>query len=134
MSPFSIRSQALVEPADLWATLLDWWRVDGVPAAPTARSVMPIVRQECDALRDRLCVVAGAERAIRTPAWYLRSGDEPELFAKPDDRWEVNDVTSRCQEVVEGLQEALRQYEQAISAGTAIELPPLGEVLRNGLE
>ncbi len=130
----AVRSQALVEPADLWATLLDWWRVDGVPAAPTARSVMPIVRQECDALRDRLCVVAGAERAIRTPAWYLRAGDEPELFAKPDDRWEVNDVTSRCQEVVEGLQEALRQYEQAISAGTAIELPPLGEVLRNGLE
>jgi len=130
----AVRSPALVEPADLWATLLDWWRVEGVPAAPTARSVMPIVRQECDALRDRLCVVAGAQRAIHTPAWYLRSGDVPELFAKPDDRWEVNNVTSRCQEAVEGLQEALRQYEQALVAGTAIELPPLGDVLRNGLE
>ena len=67
---------------------------------------------------DRLCLVAGAERAIRTPAWHFRGGDEPELFAKPDDRWEVNNVATRCPDVVEGLQEALRQYEGAISAGT----------------
>jgi arylsulfatase A-like enzyme len=130
----AVRSQALVEPSDLWATLLDWWRVEGVPAAPTARSLLPIVRQDAEVLRDRLCTASAAERAIRTPAWHLRAGDEPELFAKPDDRWEVNDVASRCPEVVEGLQEALRQYEQALSAGAVSELPPLGDVLLNGLE
>ena len=95
---------------------------------------MPIVRQAAEVLRDRLGIASGAERAIRTPAWYLRAGEEPELFAKPDDRWEVNDVASRCPEVVEGLQEALRQYEQAMSAGTVPELPPLGEILLNGME
>jgi arylsulfatase A-like enzyme len=130
----ALRSQGLTEPSDLWATLLDWWRVPDVPPSPTAKSLMPIVRGEAHSLRDRLCLAAGAERAIRTPAWHLRAADEPELFAKPDDRWEVNNVASRCPDVVEGLQEALQQYEQAISAGSAAALPPLGDVLLNGLE
>ena len=72
---------------------------------------MQLLRQETDALRDRLCLAGGdGQRTIRTPAWYLRSAGEPELFAKPDDRWEVNNVTCRCPEVVEGLQAALAQY------------------------
>jgi hypothetical protein len=130
----ALRSQALAEPSDLWATLLDWWHIQGVPASPTGRSVMPLVRGDADVLRDRLCLAAGAERALRTPAWHLRAGEEPELFAKPDDRWEVNNVATRCPDVVEGLQEALKQYEQAISAGTGLALPPLSDVLRNGYE
>jgi arylsulfatase A-like enzyme len=129
----ALRSQALVEPSDLWATLLAWWRKSDVPASPTARSLMPLARQDADALRDRVCLGGGGGRAICTPAWYLRAGDEPELFAKPDDRWEVNNVVSRCREVVEGLQEALRQYEQALSTGAVSALPPLGEMLLSGL-
>ncbi len=128
------RSQALVEPADVWATLLDWWGI-GAPHSPTATSILPIVRQESDALRDRLCLRGiGTERAIRTPAWYLRAAAEPELFAKPDDRCEVNNVASRCQDVVEGLQDALMQYELSLPAGRTSDLPPLGHVLLNGLE
>jgi arylsulfatase A-like enzyme len=137
----AVRSPALVEPADLWATLLDWWNVGGAPQSPTGRSLLPIVRQQSDALRDRLCIAGnGHERAIRTPAWHLRAGGEetrpdaePELFAKPDDRWEVNNVATRCREVVEGLQEALGQYELALPDCQASDLPPLGEVLRDGL-
>ena len=74
------------------------------------------------------------QRAIRTPAWYLRAGLDPELFAKPDDRWEINNVASRCQEVVECLQDALTQYELALPAGRIADLPPLGDVLLHGLE
>ena len=125
--PWSSRS-------DLWATLLAWWRVER--RARLAHRQEPDAaraRQDADALRDRVCLGGGAGRAIRTPAWYLRAGDEPELFAKPDDRWEVNNVVSRCREVVEGLQEALRQYEQALSTGAVSGLPPLGEMLLSGL-
>ncbi len=129
------RSQSLVEPADLWATLLDWWGVDAAPASPTAGSLLPLVRQQSVVLRDRLCILGeGSQRAIRTPAWYLRAAAEPELFAKPADRWEINNVANRCQEVVECLQDALVQYELALSAGRVSELPPLSELLLNGFD
>jgi arylsulfatase A-like enzyme len=134
-SALAARSHALVEPADLWATLLGHWGVRDAPPSPTAADLMPVVRGEVDSLRDRLGVRGSqAERAIRTPAWYLRNALRPELFAKPDDRWEVNDVANRCQEVVECLGDALVQYEQTVQAGRIADLPPLDEVLRTGLE
>ena len=141
------RSQALVEPADLWATLLDWWGVSRAPPSPSAVSLMPIVRQEIDLQRDRLCIAGRhGERAIRTPAWYLRAAARPfggarslptdgmELFAKPDDRWEVNNLSGRCHEVVECLRDALVQYEQTLHWCQVTDLPPLSEVLVSGLE
>ena len=67
------RSQALVEPANLYATLLDWWQI---PAASrgTARSLLPLARGETDVLGDRVCIVGrDGQRALRTPAWYLRA-------------------------------------------------------------
>jgi arylsulfatase A-like enzyme len=128
------RSQALVGPADLWATLLDLWRVLPVPPSPSAASLMPITEQRPWIQRDRLCIAGhDGQRAIRTPAWYLRVAAETELFAKPDDRWEVNNVADRCHEVVECLREALLQYEQIIRSGKAAELAPLSEELVNGL-
>jgi len=134
------RSQALVEPSDLWATLLDCWRIADVPPSPTAATLMPIVREEVARVRDRLVLAgAGPERAIRTPAWYLRTAGvpaatgSPELFVKPDDRWDVNNVAVRCLEVVECLQDALAQYEQTVQAGRVSDLPPLSNVLLHGL-
>jgi len=131
------RSQSLIEPSDLWATLLDAWRIADAPHSPTGRSVLPLIRQEIDTLHDRVGVVnAAGRRAIRTAGWYLRNngnGEEPELYVKPDDRWEVNNVVSRCREIAENLQNALTDYERAIAAGRAADLPPLGEVLRNWL-
>lgn len=131
----SARSQALVEPADLWATLLDCWRIPGLPSTPSAGSLMPIIREEVATLRDRLVIAGqGTERAIRTPAWHLRMADLPELFVKPDDRYEVNNVATRCREVVECLQDAIVETEQTIQAGQVFDLPPLSDVLVQGLE
>jgi len=171
------RSGALVEPADLWATLLDcfgvsddWGKVEGgrrkaegetgtgspfpLPLSPLS-GLMPIVHEEVTTLRDRLCIAGdGPERAIRTPAWYLRKGGrgkaeggppspfplspslspQPELFAKPDDRWEINNVADRCAEVAECLEDALAQYEQTLQSGSVAELPPLSEILLSGLD
>ncbi len=132
------RSQRLIEPADLWASLLDCWQLPPPPSA-TACSLLPSLRQESCGERDRLCVRGpGGQRAIRTPAWYLRVAEEPELFVKPDDRWEVNNVTMRCREVSEHLLEALSQCQQAWGqpnpAGGCIRIPPLSNVLLHGLE
>lgn len=129
------RSQAMVEPADLWATLLDAWGIDDAPVSPTAISLLPIVRGQTEPTRDRLCVLGpNGRRAIRTPAWHLLTDSEPALYAKPDDRWEVNDVASRCREVAECLQDALMQYDLTLPVGRVSELPPLGDVLLHGLD
>jgi arylsulfatase A-like enzyme len=156
----TMRSSALIEPSDLWATLLDWWDVEPPPFSPTAVSLLPVVREHATIARDRLCVLGShSDRAIRTPAWYLRecepttdlpdasndASDEgdadvalnagsPELFAKPDDRWEVNNVATRCHAVVDDLRTVLAEYEQALPKDRVDSLPPLNEVLRHGME
>ena len=92
------------------------------------------MQNERGATRDRIVIAGrGRERAIRTPAWYLRKSEPPELYAKPDDFWEINDVANRCQEVVESLLDAADRFEQTIYSGTAADLPPLDEVLVEGL-
>ena len=129
----AVRCQALVQPADLVSTLLEWWaRAD--PPAPPAASLMPLVREEIESLRDRLAIInVGGEWAMRTPAWYLRHAAEAELFAKPDDRWEVNDVADRCEEVVEMLRATFSEYEEALRLGNLGNLAPLDDLLLTGL-
>lgn len=137
----SARSQAVVQPPDLCATLLDWWGVPAETSLPTAhpfaRSLLPLVRDEVQTIRDRACsAVPNGERAIRTRAWQLRmpgaspmAGDPvpptPRLYAKPDDRWEVNDVAIRCPEIVDSLQQAAADFERLAAAGRLSELMPL---------
>jgi hypothetical protein len=128
------RSQALVQPADLGATVADWL------AAPprecwSCRSALPVVREEMESLRDRACSVGPqGERAVRTAAWRLGwgPGAASQLYVKPDDRWEVNDVADRCGDLIEPLQRAWTDAEQAIADGAAPA--PLPEELIVGPE
>jgi len=79
------------------------------------------------------CAVGPGQRAIRTPAWFLHegTGDEPryELFVKPDDRWEANEVAARCGEEIELLAAELNRFEQAAATGHIAQSPPLAEEL-----
>jgi hypothetical protein len=54
------------------------------------------------------------------------------LFAKPDDRWEVNEVSARCPDVVVQLVEALDQFQRAAPSGGLAQLPPLPQSLLRG--
>jgi hypothetical protein len=49
-----------------------------------------------------------------------------ELYSKPSDRWEVNEVANLCPEIVADLQAALAETAQA---GPESQLPPLGDAL-----
>jgi arylsulfatase A-like enzyme len=104
------RSAAIVQPPDLFGTLLDWFE----HAAPA--SLLPLVRGNTQTVRDRAAIVGSAgERALRTPAWYARFADAEtaELYLKPDDRWEVNDLARRCPDVVEAMRKALDDCQNA---------------------
>jgi arylsulfatase A-like enzyme len=136
------RSQSLVQTGDIAATLLE---LAGLPGerAISGRSLLPIIRDDVQSVRDRICLAgASGERGFRTPAWYLRlpgsrpERDEPpppELYAKPDDRWETNDVAPRCTEVVTGMQAAHEAAAQGLAAGQCSEWPSLNEVLVSDL-
>jgi hypothetical protein len=79
--------------------------------------------------------IASGQRAIRTPAWFMRESLDPfhgprhELFAKPDDRWEANEVSSRCTEATELLAAELARFETSGRGQGLAETPPLPEIL-----
>jgi hypothetical protein len=122
------RSSALVQPFDLPGTLLDWLGLDRAGLGLPMPSLLDVVAGRRDMLRDRVLLVSQTERALRTPGWYLRlpAGSAAELYAKPSDRWEVNEVASRAGDVVASLQEALAELEDR---GSGDGLPPLPEPL-----
>jgi arylsulfatase A-like enzyme len=110
------RSGRLVSPLDLLPTLVDWTDGGSEKDLPRwdGRSVLPLVRPAIPSWRDALVFGSGAtgNRAIRTPGWSLHyeaardAGARPnggELFVRPDDRWEANDVATLCPEIVDGL-------------------------------
>ncbi len=110
------RVPALTQPADLAPTLRE---LCGLPAgeAGDGVSLLPLARGEVEAVRPHalsgLVIGEAGGWAVRTPEWALLTrGDEPPLlFAKPDDRWEVNDVRQHHADVVEELSKKLTADE-----------------------
>lgn len=68
-----------------------------------------------------LAFSAGGARSIRTADWSLRCESyeaegglrSPELFVRPDDRWEANDVAAICPDVVDELLARLKVADQS---------------------
>lgn len=153
------RTQALVQPADVWSTLLDWSGIDTAPASPWRQSLLPLVRGEIDRVRDvAITRSSSGETAIATPGWYLRQpaasksplADDPsaavsrweegadplpcELFAKPDDFFEANEVATRCPDVVSELSRLVDFFDSS-GLGAAGDMPPaLSEMARLGMD
>lgn len=128
------RCQPLVQPAHVHATLVDWF---ALPAEPTdwAGSLLPWWQADAETLVEAHPVawpaVAVARResrwTLRTAAWLacLTSDDASrasessvasiesmsrQLYLKPDDRWDVNDVANRCDPIVSGFCELQKQW------------------------
>jgi arylsulfatase A-like enzyme len=134
----SQRSQALVQPGDMFATLLE---LVGMAPGDTAggqlgigRSILPLVRGEATLSFDLACSRAGRhERRIETPAWGARvpadlvnkaegeaggeTSERTELFVKPDDWSEANDIAYRCPEIAGQMRAALAAFERGCETG-----------------
>lgn len=82
-------------------------RADGAGAFQRERGVVSLDRLIANRLHAsaeetpvQLDSPSGAQ-VLRTSQWLLRRGDAsspPELYAKPDDRWEANNVADRLPE------------------------------------
>ncbi len=124
------RVLGLVEPVDLFPTILEMAGIPEVRSSRVAASLLPLIREEKQAVRQLLCLEGfSGERALRTPAWFFRLVDPPELFVKPYDFWDFNNVAVRCQEIVERLTELAEQAHRQMEAGTWDKNLPLDESL-----
>ena len=84
------------------------------------------VKDQCEIIMDRdsppIFLSSKSAAAVQTAQWKLLSWTDDEgiifeqLFAKPDDRWEVNDVARRCPQIVESLQELLKKEKDVTKA------------------
>ena len=132
----TVRCPQLVQPPDMFASVLDWLGMEMEGTGTWGTSVLRAADGELGAVRDRAAACADGCRALRTPAWFLlrHPDSRRELFAKPDDRWEANEVADRCQETVEELDRLLDEFQHAVQAADPARLTPLSETLLRGLD
>ena len=140
------RSAELVSHIDLLPTMIDSVNEEsGTNAARKidGKSLIPLLGDSRPRLREALCFgKPHGCRAIRTPAWSLlcnRPADDGatdekgttdcELYVRPDDRWEANDVAARCPEVTDGLACAMSAMASRIERGEPMPQDALPEEL-----
>jgi arylsulfatase A-like enzyme len=111
---------AVTQPIDLAATLLDVFQVP-MPALD-GQSLLPLLRGQTATVREhvlsRWALEEDEEWALRTREWALllpikQAGGEArpvQLYAKPEDRWEVNNLVQHHLELVEELERKLKSF------------------------
>jgi hypothetical protein len=117
------------QPVDVFATLAAALQL---PQRGWGVDVAAVANAEARS-RPWAAVASAGELALRTPAWSYREtmvGDvlQQLVYAKPDDRWEVNEVAARVPEVVaafEQLRDALRPAWQSMEPPALPDLPEL---------
>jgi arylsulfatase A-like enzyme len=112
---------------DLLPTLLEWLgsHVEGDPSRFDGTSILPLVGAARPPWRDALVAASDAgHRAIRTADWCLRqdaaAGEPGELYVRPDDRWEFNDVAKLCPEETESLARAMDDFFRGMTQDNEI--------------
>jgi arylsulfatase A-like enzyme len=135
------RHKGLVQTVDLLPTILS---ALGLPPSDQVHGfdLLPLIRGERTKLRDYACLGMDVEEfAIRTHLWHLIVPVEPvvdeddpprlpELYRKPEDRWDQNNVIEQYPEVAEHLELTLRRFVEALGRGTLDAIPVLREVAR----
>ena len=103
------RTTTFSQPFDLYAAICE-----GAEWTPTVNSHLIAYAREID-VPPRMWAAANGprERGLRTLAWYLREKEldgeiHRQLYAKPDDRWEANEVATRCVEIGDLMSATLR--------------------------
>jgi arylsulfatase A-like enzyme len=138
------RHTALVQTVDLLPTILEFLgALPGGDADPTihGHDLLPLVRGEQTKVRDYACLGMDAEEfALRTHHWHLvlplvSDPEEPravELYRKPEDRWDQNNVIEQHPEVADHLELALRRFVEALGRDAIEDLEPLRDIARLG--
>jgi arylsulfatase A-like enzyme len=131
---------ALTQPVDLLPTVLEALGVP-LPAEVHGRSLWPLLRGEAEQVRAYACAGRDlgetAEWALRTPEWgFIRTEGGatagplrgPQLYVKPDDRWEVNNVLQHHLDLADHFEQVLRGFVEASRRPGPLQPPELRDV------
>lgn len=99
------RSSDLIQPDEIASLLMRWF--EATPGRTASRAVISVDDAIVAAVRGAVFSFGqDGETAVRTGSWVLRQPSEKasnmaqaatvELFSKPDDRWEANEIADRC--------------------------------------
>jgi arylsulfatase A-like enzyme len=138
------RHQALVQTVDLLPTILAAFSARPASDQPLhGHDLLPLIRGEQAKVRDYACMgMDVAEFAIRTHLWHLVlplavDPEEPrsaELYRKPEDRWDQNNVIDQHRDVADHLELALRRFVEALGRDALEDLIPLRDIARFGTQ
>lgn len=124
------RSGLLTSHLDILPTLLDGTNAEVTFDSSNCdgASVIPLATATPTVWRDAVISSSESAAGIRTSAWSLRrdrnkssdvhkssrvASPEPELYVRPDDRWEANNIAKLCPDVVDELAARLASLEDA---------------------
>lgn len=133
------RVPAFTQSVDLLPTLFDAF---GVALTPVhGDSLLPLANGQKDQIREYACsgirVGDAVEWALRNPHWALLlpvsslatdCPAEPELYVKPDDHWEVNNVGHQNVRRTERLRQTLERFVEATRRAAPLRPPKLPDL------
>ncbi|MCI0642099.1 MAG: sulfatase-like hydrolase/transferase [Gemmataceae bacterium] len=125
----------LTQPVDLFPTVLEYFCLPIPPGH--GHSLWPLLKGEVETVRPHTfssCRVGDEiEWSLRTRDWAFLlpihglgdvvgasgfvEGSRPRLYVKPDDRWEVNDVSHHHMDLCEDLEKTLRDFAAECGKG-----------------
>lgn len=130
------RVRALTQPIDLLPTLGEAFGMAN--SSVQGQSLWPLLEGKIAAIRPYACagLAKGSAWAwtLRTPDWALvipfsntdtDDSARPQLFVKPEDRWEINDVRQHHLEWSEQLEKTLQAFVTASQQPGPLQTPPL---------
>jgi arylsulfatase A-like enzyme len=139
------RSGALTQTVDLLPTFFDAFEVTTPPLH--GQSLLPLARGKANKIRAIACAGLQSgdrvEWALRSTEWYFLlpmlaphpspfasafDQPRPELYVKPDDRWEINNVYQHHLELAEHLERVLRGFVEATRQPGSLQVPELGDL------
>lgn len=126
------RFSPLVQSVDIGPTLLDWFETPCAPAKCDGGSLLPLLRGEQAALREAAffgCgTSAGGMRSeeflyrVRTAPGADREDPAGQLFSKPQDYWDIDDVSRQYSDVVAQMDQSLRDFAAQLRSKHAAAL------------
>jgi len=109
------RSQTLVQPADLFS------RCAGFGDGRKEYGSLP---EDHDDVHTFIRI---DDKVIVTPDWFVyQKPTGTELYVKPDDRWEANNVADRCPHILEQIENTVGLFRHSRESGNLNAHPPSG--------